>query len=125
MASQFDVQAFVEADDLSVGKLQLLSKDELHEVAKYVHVEVYRSARKAKLVDILAENLNYRNGCNLLIAKLSLPKLSWKKKGSGLSLKKKKENLNYESLNSNINSKFKNWNWVQRKAKRKVQFTLI
>ena len=46
MASQFDVQAFVEAEDLSVGKL---SKDELHEVAKYIHVEVSRSARKAKL----------------------------------------------------------------------------
>ena len=58
MASQFDVQAFVEAEDLSVGKLQLLSKDELHEVAKYVHVEVSRSAMKAKLVDILAEKLN-------------------------------------------------------------------
>ena len=38
--------------------MQLLSKDELHEVAKYVHVEVSRSARKAKLVDILAEKLN-------------------------------------------------------------------
>ena len=40
MTSQFDVQAFVEAEDLSVGKLQLLSKDELHKVAKYVHLEV-------------------------------------------------------------------------------------
>ena len=30
----------------------------LHKVAKYVHVEVSQSARKAKLVDILAEKLN-------------------------------------------------------------------
>ena len=48
-----------------------------------------------------------------------------KKKKDKKENKAKKENLNCESLNSNINSKLKNWNWVQRKAKRNVQFTLI
>ena len=89
MTSQFDVQAFVEAEDLSVGKLQKLSKDELHEVAKYVHVEVSRSARKAKFTSgHSCEKATFRDGKNL-----SLPKLSWQnKKGSGLSLKKKSKN---------------------------------
>ena len=88
MTSQFDVQAFVEAGDLSVGKLQLLSKDELHEVAKYVHVEVSRSARKAKFTSgHSCGKATFRDGQNL-----SLPKLSWKTKGSGLSLKKKSKN---------------------------------
>ena len=114
--------------------MQLLSKDELHEVAKYVHVEVSRSARKAKLVDILAEKLNLEmspqsSDREIELAKIELEKerlrLEFKEKKDSVKKKKKKENLNYESLNSNINSKLKNWNWVQRKAKRNVQLTLI
>ncbi len=58
MASEFDAQAFVDSEDLSIDKLRQLTKDELHEVAKHVHVEISRSAKKAKLVNVLAGRLN-------------------------------------------------------------------
>ena len=122
MASQFDVQAFVEAKDLSVGKLQVLSKDELHEVAKYV--EVYRSARKAKLVDILAEKLNLEMAESPQSSdrEIELAKIEQEKERLRLEFEEKEKE---KDLNLNINSKLKNLNWVQRKAKRNVQLTLI
>ena len=56
--AKFDAQAFVEAEDVSIDKLQQLTKEELHEVGKFLNLDISRGVKKHKLVHILAEKLN-------------------------------------------------------------------